>query len=48
VVVFDIKGNYYRLIAAIHYNTKLVYVLEVMTHAQYDKDEWKNKYGVYD
>ncbi len=47
VVVFDIKGNHYRLIAAIHYNTKLVYVLEVMTHAQYDKDEWKNKYGVY-
>ena len=47
VVVFNIKGNMFRLIAAIHYNTKLVYVLEVMTHVQYDKDSWKNKYGVY-
>jgi mRNA interferase HigB len=39
IVVFNIKGNHYRLIAAIHYNTKLVYVLEVMTHVEYDKDK---------
>ena len=48
VVVFNIKGNQYRLIAAIHYNTNLIYVLEVMTHAEYDKDKWKDKYKIYD
>ena len=47
VAVFNIKGNHYRLIAAIHYNTKLVYVLEVMTHVDYDKDNWKDKYRIY-
>lgn len=47
VVVFNIKGNHYRLIAAIHYNTKLVYILEVMTHVEYDKDKWKDKYRIY-
>ena len=47
VVVFNIKGNHYRLIAAIHYNTKLVYILEVMTHVNYDKDKWKDKYRIY-
>lgn len=48
VVVFNIKGNRYRLIAAIHYNTKFVYILEVMTHAEYDKGKWKDKYKIYD
>jgi len=41
VVVFNIKGNNYRLIAAIHYNTQIVYVLDFLTHAEYDKDQWK-------
>ncbi len=48
IVVFNIKGNQYRLIAAVHYNTKIVYVREVMTHAEYDKDEWKSKHKIYD
>jgi mRNA interferase HigB len=41
VVVFNIGGNKYRLIAAVHYNTQIVYVLRFMTHAEYDKDKWK-------
>ena len=41
VVVFNIKGNTYRLIAAIHYNTKIVYVFFFLTHAEYAKDQWK-------
>lgn len=41
VVVFNIGGNKYRLIAAIHYNTQIVYALMFMTHAEYDKDKWK-------
>ena len=41
VVVFNIGGNKYRLIAAVHYNTQIVYALLFMTHAEYDKDKWK-------
>jgi mRNA interferase HigB len=35
-VVFNIKGNDYRLIAAIAYKLGLVYVKFVGTHRQYD------------
>jgi len=37
VTVFNISGNKYRLIVAIHYNTQRVYVLRLFTHADYDK-----------
>ena len=37
------KGNRYRLIAAIHYQWGMVYVLRFLTHAQYDKDQWKGE-----
>ena len=36
-VVFNIKGNTYRLIVKIHYNTSVVFIRFVGTHAQYDK-----------
>jgi len=39
--VFNIGGNTYRLITAIHYNTGVVYALLVMTHAEYSRDKWK-------
>lgn len=39
--VFDIGGNIFRLIAAIHYNRKKVYIRQVLTHAEYDQDQWK-------
>ena len=35
--IFDIGGNKFRLIAAIHYNTGRVYVRDVLTHPEYDK-----------
>lgn len=38
-VVFDIGGNNYRLISAIDYPAQRVYVLEMMTHSEYDR--WK-------
>ncbi len=36
-VVFDIGGNKYRLIAAVHYRGKRVYVRFIGTHAEYDE-----------
>lgn len=34
--VFNIAGNRYRLVAAIHFNTQTLYVRAVFTHAEYD------------
>lgn len=39
--VFDVGGNKYRIITVIHYNREKIYVREVLTHAQYDKESWK-------
>jgi mRNA interferase HigB len=36
-VIFDIKGNTYRLIVRIHYNTGYLYVRFIGTHAEYDR-----------
>ncbi|MEO6693649.1 MAG: type II toxin-antitoxin system HigB family toxin [Ignavibacteria bacterium] len=36
-VVFNIKGNDYRLVAAIEYNLKIVFVVWIGTHSNYDK-----------
>ena len=36
-VVFNIKGNNYRLIAAIRYDFRIVYIRFIGTHEQYDK-----------
>jgi mRNA interferase HigB len=41
LVVFNIGGNKYRLIASIHFNRGKVYVRHVFTHREYDKGVWK-------
>lgn len=35
-VVFNLKGNEYRLVAAVAYNMGFVYVKFIGTHAEYD------------
>ncbi len=35
--VFNIGGNNYRLISAIHYNTQHCYIRTIWTHAEYSK-----------
>ena len=39
--VFNIGGNKYRLIAAIAFKPELLWVKAVLTHAHYDKGDWK-------
>lgn len=39
--VFNIGGNKIRLITAIHYNRKKIYIRAVLTHAEYDEGKWK-------
>ncbi|MDZ8108253.1 MAG: type II toxin-antitoxin system HigB family toxin [Nostoc sp. DedQUE12a] len=40
--IFNIKGNKYRLIVDINYQRQLIYIKYILTHAEYDKEEWKN------
>ncbi|MEZ2248364.1 MAG: type II toxin-antitoxin system HigB family toxin [Microcoleus sp.] len=40
--VFNIKGNRYRVIVDLVYDSQRIYIKYVLTHAEYDKDEWKN------
>ncbi len=43
VYVFNIGGNKYRLIAAIHYKSQKVFIREVLTHEEYSKGTWKER-----
>lgn len=43
VVIFNIAGNRYRLVAAVHDNRGILFVLRFMTHAEYDKQTWKDE-----
>jgi mRNA interferase HigB len=49
VIVFDLLGNRYRLITTIAYATEfksgVVYSREILTHAEYDTDQWKRRIG---
>jgi len=41
LTVFNIGGNKTRLIAAIHYNTRRIYIRHVLTHKEYDRGYWR-------
>jgi mRNA interferase HigB len=41
VAVFNVAGNHFRLIAAVHYDRQNVYVLGFYPHHEYSKDDWK-------
>ena len=40
--VFNIKGNKYRLILDIDYQEQVAYFKYFLTHAEYDKEQWRN------
>lgn len=35
--IFNIKGNHYRLVVQIHYNTQVVYIRFIGSHKEYEK-----------
>lgn len=39
--IFNIAGNKYRLVARVNYRTQRVFVLYILTHADYDRGDWK-------
>ncbi len=36
-IVFNIKGNDYRLVVAVNYEYKIIYIRFIGTHKEYDK-----------
>ena len=46
-VIFNIGGNKYRLITRVLYPSHKVLVLAVLTHAEYDRNSWKEDCGCY-
>ncbi|MBF0171443.1 MAG: type II toxin-antitoxin system HigB family toxin [Nitrospinae bacterium] len=38
--VFNIGGNKYRLVAAIHYEGQRLYIRHILTHSEYDRKKW--------
>jgi len=41
-VVFNISHNRCRLVSYINYKAKIVYILHILSHVEYDKDGWKD------
>lgn len=40
--VFNISGNNFRLITYIDHAYQLIFIRAVLTHAEYDKENWKS------
>jgi mRNA interferase HigB len=43
VTIFNLCGNDFRLITAIHYDRRKVFVLNFLTHAEYSRNHWKTR-----
>ena len=41
-VVFDVGGNNFRVISALHYDRQKLYIRDVFTHTEYDR--WSKTY----
>jgi mRNA interferase HigB len=44
ITVFNVRGNEYRLLTRINYESQTVVVLELLSHAEYDKTQWKGRH----
>lgn len=43
VYVFNVGGNKYRAVVAIHFNRRICFILRIMTHTEYDRAQWKEE-----
>ena len=43
ITVFNVKGNGHRLLTIISYQRQQVYIVDLLTHAEYNKNLWKNR-----
>ncbi|WP_242577915.1 type II toxin-antitoxin system HigB family toxin [Chroococcus sp. FPU101] len=41
LTVFNISGNKFRLIALVDYTYQKVFIRHIISHAEYDTDNWK-------
>ncbi|HEV2989997.1 MAG TPA: type II toxin-antitoxin system HigB family toxin [Candidatus Angelobacter sp.] len=41
--IFDIKGNKFRIITWVNYQTQKVFIKHILTHANYTKGGWQNE-----
>ena len=39
--VFNVAGNYLRIVAAVHFNRGKIYIRDTLAHVEYDKGKWK-------
>lgn len=46
-VVFDVGNNRFRLIARLNYRRGVLYVLKIMDHKEYDRNDWKHECGCH-
>jgi mRNA interferase HigB len=44
LTIFKLKGNNYRFMVAIHYNTQRIYIRDFMTHEEYNNQSWKKRH----
>ena len=40
-IIFDVGGNKYRIIAKGDFGIKAVFIRAVLTHAEYDRNDWR-------
>jgi len=40
--VFDVGGNKLRIITSIHFNRQKLYIRHILTHKEYDEDQWRS------
>jgi mRNA interferase HigB len=43
VTIFNVCGNDFRLITAIHYDRRKVFVLNFLPHSEYSRNHWKDR-----
>jgi mRNA interferase HigB len=43
VTVFNVSGNKYRLLTLISYRAQVIDVIDLLTHAEYSREKWKDR-----